>query len=85
MQMFAFLVLLAGACLAAPSSNPSIFASNLAYRSPSLTVPELEVSLHDVHARMRKRNNGGEYYTGNLTFPYGVASGVRILFANLGF
>ena len=74
------LVLLASCGLAAAEGQPSRFTSNLAYRSPSLNHQALEVNLADVdakHAKLRKRNNGGDsYWQGNVSFPYGTASGV---------
>ena len=59
-----------------------VFQSNLAYRSPSLhpRLKGLEISLDGVHDRVNKerrlrKRSASPVYTGNLTFPYGVASG----------
>lgn len=74
------LLLLASCGLTAAEGQLSRFTSNLAYRSPSLNHQALEVNLVDVdakHAKLRKRNNGGDnYWQGNVSFPYGIASGV---------
>ncbi|KAM0755248.1 hypothetical protein T439DRAFT_322289 [Meredithblackwellia eburnea MCA 4105] len=66
--------------LALPSPSPEFsLRSNIAYSSPSLTVPHLGYNLDVLHSehRLFKRNSdsGESYYTGNVTFPYGVASG----------
>jgi hypothetical protein len=50
--------------------------TNLAYRSPSRTIKALELDIHAIHeeaSRLGKRMD--DSYTGNVTFPYGVASG----------
>lgn len=47
---------------------------NLAYRSPSTTVPELAIRTEHVVERLNKRKSE-THYQGNLSFPYGVASG----------
>ncbi|KAM0788688.1 hypothetical protein ACM66B_002785 [Microbotryomycetes sp. NB124-2] len=47
--------------------------SNLAYRSPSTTVPGLAIDTEHVTRRLGKRWQ--DTYQGNLSFPYGVASG----------
>ena len=58
------------------------FSTNLNYRSPSLhpRLQGLEISLGGVHDRVNKerrlrKRDASPLYTGNLTFPYGVASG----------
>lgn len=58
-------VLLAGAALG--------FETNLAYRSPSLSIRALEINVEAVKGRLGKRQNS--YYTGNVKFSFGVASG----------
>lgn len=45
--------------------------ANLAYNSPSFQVPQLEVRRDEVRAQHKR----WEYYDGQLSFPYGVASG----------
>jgi hypothetical protein len=50
--------------------------TNLAYRSPSRTIKALELDIRAIHeeaSRLGKRMD--DSYTGNVTFPYGVASG----------
>jgi alkaline phosphatase D len=73
-----FAVLASAAARPAPSAN---FAANLAYRSPSLTVSELEIPLHTVEKRLGKRYN--DIWTGNVSFPWGVASGDRAYASSL--
>ena len=63
---------LASAVLASPGTHAA-FASNLAYRSPSLNIPGLETNLEGVKARLGKRAT--DYWTGDVEFRYGVASG----------
>lgn len=58
------------AVLAAPFHD---FDSNIAYKSPSKRVAELEIPLASVHRRLAKR--APSFWTGNVTFPYSVASG----------
>lgn len=77
MRSLALLALLNGA-LALPRAAPAAFQSNMVYLSPSTTVTSLEVDTNDVVARLGKR--WADTYQGNLTFPYGVASGDRKLF-----
>ena len=70
----AVLALLHGAA-ALPGAGSGAFQSNLAYLSPSTTVSELAVPLDTVVSRLGKR--WADTYQGNLSFPYGVASGDR--------
>lgn len=56
-----------------PRAGPSAFESNQAYRSPSLTVPELQLDISAVYEGLGKRWT--DTYQGELKFPYGVASG----------
>lgn len=70
--------ILAGASLllavsALPRAGPSSLDTNLGYLSPSLTVPVLAIDTQDVYEGLGKRWT--DTYQGNLTFPYGVASG----------
>lgn len=56
------------------ASLPTHLESNRAYRSPSLTVDALKVDTDAIfHAQDRRRWQ--DTYQGNVTFPYGVASG----------
>lgn len=72
----------AAALLGGVGAQTLDFSTNLNYRSPSLhpRLTGLEINVQGVHdrvnkeRRLRKRDNG-PVYTGNLTFPYGVASG----------
>lgn len=61
--------------LALPSAGHAALRSNHAYRSPSTRVRHLQVDTDTVVSRLGKR--WSETYQGNLTFPYGVASGDR--------
>lgn len=62
-----------------PASLALVFASiasasiadNLAYNSPSFRAPQLA---HDRRA-IQRNHKRWEYYDGQLSFPYGVASG----------
>ena len=62
---------LAGLSLAAlASAGPAghaAFQSNIAYRSPSLNVPELAIPLSAVKQRLGKRWT--DIWSGNVTFP----------------
>ena len=55
------------------SASASIH-NNLAYDSPSTRVRSLGVSREGVEAR-HKLEKKWDYYDGQLSFPYGVASG----------
>lgn len=60
------------------TSGPSAFESNQAYRSPSLTVQALEVDTAQIFMGFDEfglAKRWKDTYSGNLTFPYGVASG----------
>ena len=58
---------------ALPRAGPSSLETNLGYLSPSLTVPVLAVDTEDVYEGLGKRWT--DTYQGNVTFPYGTASG----------
>lgn len=67
-------VAFAAQALAAPGQL-SYLENNIAYRSPSLQVRELEIPVKDVQKKLAKRGSSNNYFTGNLTFPNAVASG----------
>lgn len=56
------------------SAGPTDLASNQAYRSPSLTVDALSINTDYIY-KAQDRRRWSDTYQGNLTFPYGVASG----------
>ena len=61
---------------ALPSSGlNSGLAANLAYRSPSLNIRELEIVPRHPHGKRWTDGSDNPTYTGNLSFPFGVASG----------
>ncbi|KAK4699952.1 alkaline phosphatase D, partial [Phenoliferia sp. Uapishka_3] len=70
---FAALALLNGAAALPSTTGSAAFQSNLAYLSPSTTVSQLQIDTEGVVARLGKR--WADTYQGNLSFPYGVASG----------
>ena len=63
-------MLLLTALLAAAPALGSI-SQNLAYDSPSFRVPNLG---HD-RGQLQRQHKRWEYYDGEVSFPYGVASG----------
>ncbi|SCV70899.1 BQ2448_3661 [Microbotryum intermedium] len=71
--LVSLLALVGGACGLpnAQVSIPAALQSNLAYRSPSLNVRALEVDTGVVFSKKRWTNT----FSGNLSFPFGVASG----------
>ncbi|KAK4055762.1 hypothetical protein OIV83_000309 [Microbotryomycetes sp. JL201] len=69
----AAVAVIAGSLASALPRGEPLLHSNLAYRSPSTTIPGLAIDTENVKKRLGKRWQ--ETYQGNLTFPYGVASG----------
>ncbi|KAI5479609.1 hypothetical protein MNV49_003346 [Pseudohyphozyma bogoriensis] len=72
MMLQALGLALVGAVAALPS-GPAAFESNHVYRSPSRQVDALRVETAQIFEGLGKRWT--DTYTGNVTFPYGVASG----------
>ncbi|SGY79527.1 BQ5605_C008g05155 [Microbotryum silenes-dioicae] len=73
LALISLLALISGACALpnAQAAVPAALQSNLAYRSPSLNVRALEIDTGAVFSRKRWANT----FSGNLSFPFGVASG----------
>lgn len=69
------LALAASTVSALPRAGPAALESNHAYRSPSRQIRDLAIDTSEVYAGLGKRWT--DTYQGNLTFPYGVASGDR--------
>lgn len=68
-------VISAASVIALPhAAGPADLASNHAYRSPSLNVDALRVNTDHIY-NAQDRRRWSDTYQGNLTFPYGVASG----------
>lgn len=62
------LLTLAAGALASPALH-----NNLAYRSPSLNIPGIGHNVEAIKSRLGKRADS--YWTGEIEFRYGVASG----------
>lgn len=76
--MFALLAAVALSGVAAYPSSAGLnagLAANHAYRSPSLNVPELAIQPRHPHGKRWTEGSDNPTYTGNLSFPFGVASG----------
>jgi alkaline phosphatase D len=73
-KMLPMIGLLLLSVLAPAYASP--LSTNIAYRSPSSTVKALEIDLGQIHAKARRLGKRmDDTYAGNVTFPYGVASG----------